>query len=230
VLILALDSSTETSSCALWRDGRVLGERVADAGASNSEALLPAIDRLLQEAAVALADLDAIAFAAGPGSFTGLRVACGIAQGLAFALDIPVVPVGTLDALAAMVDAPRVLVVLDARMREVYFASYQRRDGFPVALAAAAVMPPHTLPLPEGDDWVVAGNALTSYPELAERVEKAGHASRPELLPRAAAVALLAGQMLAAGGGMPAERALPIYVRDKVALTTAERLAAGGRA
>lgn len=230
MLILALDSSTETSSCALWRDGSVLSERLADTRASNSEALLPAIDLLLGECRIGLADLDAIAFGAGPGSFTGLRVSCGIAQGLAFALDVPVVPIGTLDAIAATVDAPRVFAVLDARMREVYFAPFERRDGWPVALAEPAVALPSALPLPEDRGWVVAGNALIGYPELAERVAAAGLAGFPEASPRAAAVALLAGRAMAAGGAVPAERAAPLYVRDKVAFTTAERLAAGGRA
>lgn len=231
MLILALDSSTETSSCALWRDGRVLAETLAEAGTTNSETLLPAVGVLLEQAGVGLGDLDAIAFGAGPGSFTGLRVACGIAQGFAFALDIPVVPVGTLDAIAATVDAPRILAVLDARMREVYFAAYDRGDdGLPVARAAPAVAPPLAIPLPDGDGWVVAGNALASYPELARRVAEAGLAARPEASPRAGAVAQLAARAVINGGGMPAEFAAPLYVRDKVAFTTAERLASGGRA
>jgi len=222
---LALESSTDAASVALWRDG-VVTARACPPGQPSSATLLPLVSALLADAGVSAGDLDAIAFGAGPGSFTGLRVACGVAQGLAFAHDLPVLPVGTLEAMAAAVDAPRVLVCLDARMNEVYSAAFA--DG--LALAPAGVYPPASVPLPEGEGWVAAGNALAAYPALAERLRPQMPALFPDILPTAAAVARLAAPRLAAGGGVDAADALPVYVRDKVALTVAERLAAGGKA
>ena len=120
--LLAIETSTELGSIAIWRDG-VLLQRACPPGTSHSETLLPLIRATLNEAELGFGDLHGLAFAAGPGSFTGLRVACGVAQGLAFAHALPVIPVGTLDAMALASGGERVLVVLDARMGEVYYLS-----------------------------------------------------------------------------------------------------------
>jgi len=225
MLILALESSTDAGSVALWRDG-LLGERHCPPGQPSSATLLPLVSSLLDETGLTFADLDAIAFGAGPGSFTGLRVACGAAQGLAFPRRLPLLPVGTLAAMAHAVASPRVVVCLDARMNEVYSGLFV--DG--VAIGPIGVYPPSAVPLPEGDGWVAAGNALAAYPELHERLAPCTQAQISDLLPTAAAVAALAAPMLARGEGIDAADAVPVYVRDKVALTVAERLAAGGRA
>ncbi|MBI2307648.1 MAG: tRNA (adenosine(37)-N6)-threonylcarbamoyltransferase complex dimerization subunit type 1 TsaB [Rhodocyclales bacterium] len=222
---LSLESSTDAGSVALWRDG-VVSERHCPPGQPSSATLLPLVSELLAESGVRLVDLDAIAFAAGPGSFTGLRVACGVAQGLAFAHGLPVLPVGTLDAMAQAAAVPRVAVCLDARMNEVYFGLFV--DG--VAVGAPGVFPPAAVPLPEGGGWVAAGNALTAYPALYDRLAPCVQGMLPDVLPTAAAVAALAAPRLARGEGIDAADAVPVYVRDKVALTVAERLAAGGKA
>lgn len=225
MLFLALESSTDAGSVALWRDGHVT-ERHCAPGQPSSATILPLVAEMLAEAGLGFADLEAIAFGAGPGSFTGLRVACGVAQGLAFAHGLPVLPVGTLEAMAADVPASRVVVCLDARMSEVYYGFFV--DG--VALGPVGVHPPAAVPLPEGGGWVAAGNALAAYPALSERLLPCVDALQPEILPRASAVARLAAPRLARGEGIDAAEAVPVYVRDKVAFTTAERLAAGGKA
>lgn len=222
---LALDSSTDLGSVALWRDG-VVTERFCAVGQPSSATLLPLVAEVLREAGLGFADLDAIAFGAGPGSFTGLRVACGVAQGLAFAHGKPVLPVGTLDAMAHAAAASRVAVCLDARMNEVYFGLFV--DG--VAVSPVGVYPPAQVPLPAAGDWVAAGNAMAAYPALHERLVPVVASFRDDVLPTAAAVAALAAPRLARGEGIPAAEAVPVYVRDKVALTVAERLAQGGKA
>lgn len=223
---LALESSTDAGSVALWRDG-VVAERHCPPGQPSSATLLPLASALLADAGLRFSELDAVAFGAGPGSFTGLRVACGVAQGLAFAHDLPVLPVGTLEAMAwAAGAAPRVAVCLDARMNEVYFGCFA--DG--VALSAPGVYPPSAVPLPEGSGWLAVGNALAAYPGLHERLASCCAELRPDVLPTAAAVAALAAPRLARGEGIDAAEAVPVYIRDKVALTVAERLAQGGRA
>lgn len=227
--LLALETSTDCGSLALWRDGvvsEVACPSDAAAGITHSQTLLPALRGLLAAAGMTLADLDAIAFAAGPGAFTGLRVACAIAQGLACARDLPLLPVGTLEALAFAAGGERVFVALDARMGEVYCAAYV--GG--VLQAPISVARPEAVPLPEGEGWLACGNGLAAYPSLVARL--AGKADRllPQLLPSAAAVAALAAPRIARGERFAAADAVPVYVRDKVALTVAERLAQGGNA
>lgn len=228
--ILALETSAELGTCALWLAGETV-ERACPPGRPHSETLLPLVGALLAEAGCGFGDLDGIAFGAGPGAFTGLRVACGVAQGLAVAAGLPVVPVGTLEALAMGRAAPRVLALLDARMGEVYCAWLEREgEGFK-PLYGPALGAPGDLPLPpSGEAWLAAGNALAAYPQLAARARAAGCGLAPEAMPGAAAVARLAAPRLAGGGGIDPAGAVPLYVRDKVARTVAERLAEGGRA
>jgi tRNA threonylcarbamoyladenosine biosynthesis protein TsaB len=217
--ILALETSTHRLSVALWNDGK-LSEKAADLPNGSSEWLLPAIGELLDEAGLALPALDGIAFGAGPGSFTGLRLAAGCTQGLAFGLDLPVVGVNTLEALAFASGEEKVYACLDARMSEVYVAAYDRG----IEVIAPRVCPPEEAPPAEGDGWVGCGDGFAAYPARLPALRRV----RAELRPTAAAVAELAATRFGRGEGGDAATAAPLYVRDKVALTTAERLARGG--
>jgi tRNA threonylcarbamoyladenosine biosynthesis protein TsaB len=230
VNLLAFDTSTETLSVALQARGRCLVHE-GEGGAKASAALIPAVRSLLAQATVELRDLQAIAFGCGPGSFTGLRTACSVAQGLALGAELPVLPVETLMAVAEQArgqsGATRVLAVLDARMGEVYAARYEHDGAAWRRLGEIFLGPPEALQA--GPDWLLAGNA---FGVCGERLP-AG-AGRLEALPAAAALLRLAPALLAAGQARPADAALPLYVRDKVAQTTEERAAAraaiGGQA
>ncbi len=223
--LLAIETSTDLGSIALWCDGAVL-QRFCTVGIAHSETLLPLICATLREAGLGFADLHGVAFAAGPGSFTGLRVACGVAQGLAFAHQLPVIPVGTLDAMAQASGGEQVLVVLDARMGEVYYGRFSRAEP----LGEVVVCQPSALPLPDSTGWLACGNGLGAYPLLRVRLASCVHRWQPELMPAADAVARLAAPRLARAEGIDAAAAAPLYVRNKVALTVAERLATGGKA
>lgn len=229
--LLALETATDQGSAALWLDGKILA-RDCPPGPQSSATLLPLVRELLAENGLRVADLDGIAFGAGPGSFTGLRVACGVAQGLAVAADLLLVPVGSLEALAWAAGAPgeQVAAYLDARMGEVYSGFYQRQETGVVGLGPVTVNAPETALLPEGKDWIACGNGIGAYPVLAGRLADLGLATHPDRVPTAAAVAALAVPRLQGGEGLDPALAAPIYVRDKVAQTTAERLAAGGKA
>lgn len=226
--LLALDASTDWLAVAVG-DGRhwhALGEL---AGQLHSQRLLPVVQQLLAAAGWRLADLDGIAFGAGPGSFTGIRIACGVVQGLALGASLPVVPVGTLEALAQAAwnasGATRVLPVLDARMREVYAAAYERHGTGWTCQQVPHAIAPDQWTLPQGQ-WTGVGDGYTRFPGLAAHRQVA--ALLADLRPCARAIGELALPRFAAGQGMPARDAQPLYVRDRVALTTAER-AAGER-
>lgn len=227
--LLALETSTTLGSCALWRDG-VSIERFCPPGQSHSETLLPLVRTMLAEAGMALNQLDGIAFGAGPGAFTGLRVACGVAQGLALGLNLPVLPVGTLDTLAWASGSPYCLALLDARMGEVYAGLYKRGANTVRALDDVRLCRPEEIEWPRMKGCAAAGNALAAYPALAEKALSRGMRLQPELMPRAADIAALAAFSLESGGGCDPALAVPLYVRDKVAKTVAERLSAGGKA
>ncbi|HLO64127.1 MAG TPA: tRNA (adenosine(37)-N6)-threonylcarbamoyltransferase complex dimerization subunit type 1 TsaB [Azonexus sp.] len=229
MLILALETSTELGSCALWRDGSV-SERVCPEKRPHSETLLPLVRELLAESGAKIADLDAIAFGVGPGAFTGLRVACGAAQGLAVAADVPLIPVTSLETMATQLGADRVLALLDARMGEVYSGRYER-DGDGYALRGnIRVSAPADVVLPADGGWHACGNGLSAYSVLQARVLAAGLPGEAAILPMAVTVARIAAGKLARGEGIDAALAAPLYVRDKVAKTVAERLSEGGRA
>ena len=227
--ILALETSTDAGSCALWRDGAVTA-RACPAGQPHSETLLPLVRELLGEAGLAVGQLDAIAFGVGPGAFTGLRVACGAAQGLAVAAGLPLVPVGSLETVAAMNGGDRVLALLDARMGEVYYGHYVRGGEGLALRGEIRVAAPADVELPGGAGWQAVGNALAAYPDLAERCRNAGIDVREALVPTATAMLPLAAARLARGEAIDAALAAPLYVRDKVAKTVAERLREGGKA
>jgi tRNA threonylcarbamoyladenosine biosynthesis protein TsaB len=223
VNLLAFDTSTDTLSVALARaDGRTW-EHTGAGGAKSSATLIPAIQSLLGEAGLSLADLRAIVFGRGPGSFTGLRTACSVAQGLAFGSGVPVLPVDTLLAVAEeawrLAGVTQVVAVLDARMDEVYSAAYQRSGDAWHCAQPAALHRPEALQVPAG--WTLAGNAMAAY---SGRLPAA--ASVVDALPTARALLSLAPALLSAGHATSADGALPLYIRDKVAQTTQERAAA----
>jgi len=232
--LLAIDTSTERMALSLsWPGGRLT--RVEDGGAAASGRLLPAILQMFGEAGLGMDRLDAIAFGAGPGAFTGLRTACAVAQGLALARDKPVLPLDSLllvaeDAALQAVVGTSLWVAMDARMNEVYAAEYARRGAGWAVLTAPAL---YTLPA-LAERWLaappqcVAGSAVSAF---------AGHlpfgTARLVAVERDRAVALaaLAADAWARGLGVPPDQAMPLYLRDKVALTTEERArAAAARA
>lgn len=223
--LLVLDTSTEWCSAALWLDGQLHARREL-AEQRHSSLLLPMVDALLRESAITLRQLDGIAYGAGPGSFTGLRIACAVTQGLAFGADLPVVGVSTLASIAEQTGAERVLTMLDARMAEVYWAAYQRKAGDWSAVIEPQLALPESVTVPPGQGWVGAGNGFVALgdvlrPRLAAQLVRIDDA----LMPDAAAMAPLAAQAFARGEGMDAALAAPIYLRDKVALTVDERRA-----
>jgi tRNA threonylcarbamoyladenosine biosynthesis protein TsaB len=210
----ALETSTEWCGVALWRDGEIAAlERRA--GQRHSELALPMLQDLLKRFSISVEDLDAVAFGAGPGSFTGLRIACGLAQGLAFARNLPVLGVSSLEALAEESGAERVLACIDARMHEVYYAALERRAGGWREVVPAQCVPPQAIAVPEGE-WLGAGNGFATYGNMG--LAKV----LPEVHPTAFAVARLAAPRLAAGEGVDPALAAPIYIRDKVAFTKSE--------
>ena len=223
--ILALETATDPGSAALWIDGRVVARGCPDSQ-SNSASLLPVAEALLKDEGLCFADLEGIAFGAGPGSFTGLRVSCGVAQGLAVARDLPLLGIGSLEAMALAAQSDRVIVALDARMGEVYFGVFV--SG--VAQGDIGVYSPDSVPVPDSEGWCACGNGLTAYPVLRERLGRVVAEWKPEILPHAEFVARLAGPRMERGVHIDPAEAVPLYVRDKVAKTVAERLAEGGKA
>jgi len=226
--VLAIDCSTEWLAIALG-DAGGFDERREHAGQTHSERVLPLVDALLVDAGWTLADLDGIAFGAGPGSFTGVRIACGVAQGLALGRGLPVAAVPTLEAIAQEAHrvhgAASVFACTDARMKEVYVAAYQRVDAHWREALAPAVVGPADVMLPPGS-WFGAGDGFATYPAVAER--SACEGVDATIMPSARAIGELGRARLAAGQGTRPAEALPLYVRHRVALTTAER-AAGAR-
>lgn len=226
--ILAIETSTEIASAAILFDGRLKSAEAAGVQ-THSQSLLPMVQNLLLQAGLRLQDCDAIAFGAGPGSFTGVRTACGIAQGLAFGLGLPVLPISTLLAMAEQArqqcGAVQVMPILDARMGEVYWAKYGF-DGAWQTLDQAALANPAALPTLDG--VFACGNGLTLCPDghFASAQKPAADASDAiRIMPHAQYIARLGQIALANGHGLPASEAQPLYLRNKVAQTTVERMA-----
>lgn len=220
--ILALDTATEACSAVLFVDGKFC-ERYEVLGRGHAERLLPMVQEVLAEGGLALAALDAIAFGRGPGGFTGLRIAAGVTQGLAFGAGLPVVPVSDLAALAARAAAihstRHVLACLDARMAQVYWAPFDcAKLTAPLALAAERVADPASVRLPDGaEQWFGAGHGFAGYPALRTLLGPRLAGCDPELLPHAHEIALIGAAEFAAGQALPAELAVPVYLRDEVA-------------
>ncbi|WP_455198938.1 tRNA (adenosine(37)-N6)-threonylcarbamoyltransferase complex dimerization subunit type 1 TsaB [Kaarinaea lacus] len=217
--LLALETATEACSAALLVNDEVI-ERYQVSPRGHSQLILPMIDELLDEAGIAMAQIDGIAFGQGPGAFTGLRIAVGVTQGIAFAADIPVIPVSTLAALAQGCEQQdRVLAAIDARMDEVYWGVYRRRpDGLMAVEGEEQVVSPGEVPVPEADSWYGAGSGWDSYRQTLEiRCGDRLNIADGQLLPRAGAVARLGAADFQAGKMVSAEQAIPVYLRDQVA-------------
>ncbi|GAB2884464.1 tRNA (adenosine(37)-N6)-threonylcarbamoyltransferase complex dimerization subunit type 1 TsaB [Uliginosibacterium flavum] len=224
--ILALETSTDIASLALLYEGEVRAITLPSPPA-HSAVLLPALKRLLAEAGIGLSQLDVIACGIGPGAFTGVRLACSVTQGLALGAALPVAPVCSLLALAQGQLADQVYCAMDARMSEAYVAAYQREAGRWIEVIAPACVAPTAMPLPATLGWFGAGSALRAYAqEAAACLGETVHLAAPDAVPTAQAVAELASQIEWIDTALLA----PLYVRDRVAFTVAERLAAGGKA
>ncbi|MEK9825073.1 MAG: tRNA (adenosine(37)-N6)-threonylcarbamoyltransferase complex dimerization subunit type 1 TsaB, partial [Methylotenera sp.] len=226
--LLAFDTSTEFLSIAIARDAEVYRFDTL-AGQSHSQLILPEIKKLLAHAGLQLNDLDGLIFGAGPGSFTGVRIAAGVAQGLAFGAQLPVLGVCTLMALAQASGANKVLACLDARMGEVYFAAYMQQGHAWQAVHAPGLYKPDAVPAVEGDGWVGVGSGWQAYGEILSACYATQIASiQPQQMPQASAMLQLAHDGFANANltndrALNAADAMPIYIRNRVALKTAER-------
>ncbi len=186
------------------------------------------LERLLRQSGLRAADLEALAFGSGPGSFTGLRIACGIVQGLAFARDLPVLGISSFEAIAEEAGASRVIACLDARMGEVYYCAMQRDMSAKLRRGPEGLSPvcaaPGAVPPPAGTGWIGCGSGFAAHgAALQERLGSILAAVRPEIRPGSVAISRLAAPRFAAGEGGDAALAAPFYLRDQVALTTRER-------
>jgi tRNA threonylcarbamoyladenosine biosynthesis protein TsaB len=225
-IILAIETSSELASCALFRSGALVLARESSGVRTHSQSVLPMVQELLLEAGVKLADCDAIAFGAGPGSFTGVRTACGVAQGLAFGADLPVLAMVTLEAMAeacrVRTGSNDVLAVLDARMGEVYWAQYRFEAGAWQAVCVPALCAPDAVAPEPVVGLAACGNGFAAYADAFGGKPFAA-AALDDIVPHAREMAVLGAAALAAGGAVAADQAQPIYLRNKVAYTSAER-------
>lgn len=223
--LLAFETATEACSVAVLADGQVL-ERFEVAPRRHAELALPWAQELLAEAGLARSQLDAIAVGRGPGAFTGVRLGVGLAQGIALALDLPVVPVSTLAVLAARAPGGRVLAAIDARMGEVYLGRFQLAEGGVDPLGDECVVRPDQAELPDGDGWHAVGTGFAAGEgALQQRLGAVLATVDAQALPRAADVARLGARALARGDALAPERLEPAYLRDNVALTLVEQRA-----
>ena len=224
--ILALETSTDQATVALLHAGQTYLQTLPGVQ-THSHGLLPAVQTVLTQAAVGIDALDAIAFGCGPGAFTGVRTACGVVQGLAFALHLPVLPVVSLLAMAESVKVHRswteVVSVLDARMNEVYWAHY-RFDGEVWQVLSAPALAALEIAL----NYACACQAQLALGEGVHLLESSQKLTWVREMPHATAVARLAVEDLARGLQLDAAQAQPVYLRNKIALTTAERMQASG--
>jgi tRNA threonylcarbamoyladenosine biosynthesis protein TsaB len=228
VRILALDAATEACSVSLWCDGAEIG-RSSESGRSSAAQILSMIDECLAEAQLRLAALDAIAASIGPGAFTGVRISVAVAQGLAFGADLPVIPITTLEALAFQIlqtEGSRAMACLDARMGEVYWGCFAA-DAVQGLRAsnAPAVSPPQNVVLPPDGAYQGIGRGFSVYPGLAALPGMQLDAAFSQSLPQAREMARLGALRFALGGAVDPALLNPLYLRDKVALTIAERAA-----
>jgi tRNA threonylcarbamoyladenosine biosynthesis protein TsaB len=222
VNLLALDTSTEFLSLSLQLGDKIFSH-YQHAGQAASQLVLPQIQALLDSANITLNELDGIAFGAGPGAFTGVRVACGVAQGLGFGASLPVVGVNTLLALAQASGHERVIACLDARMGEIYYAAFERKNSEWTEISKTMVCKPEAAPVLEGA-WAGVGSGWAVYGEVLSAIYAKNLVEiLPNVTPTAEAILQLAQPIFAAGEAKPASEAMPIYIRNRVALTTLER-------
>ncbi|WP_372832716.1 tRNA (adenosine(37)-N6)-threonylcarbamoyltransferase complex dimerization subunit type 1 TsaB [Pontibacterium sp.] len=219
--ILALDTSTDACSVALDIDGEVKQDfRIIPR--QHTKQLLPMVQQMLSDCDLKVSDLDAIAVGRGPGSFAGIRIATGAAQGLAFAAELPMLPTSTLAAIALRIyrdtGAEFIVTALDARMNEIYCCAYQIQNGLPVALMPETVCAPGQLQLPEeSQHWTVGGSGWCYLEDMSAEVQQAVQPLDDTVYPAAAEIVTLALQDWEAGKAVPPEEALPVYLRDQVA-------------
>jgi tRNA threonylcarbamoyladenosine biosynthesis protein TsaB len=225
--ILAIDTATEACSAALY-DGGEINQQYIVAPRQHSHIILPMIEQLLAEAGIRVSGLDAVAFGRGPGSFMGVRIAAGVTQGIAFAWDLPVVPVSTLAAIAqtaySETGATSVLSAIDARMNEVYWAAYRLSDDGRMHLVGEeSVIAPEQVAKPTEDDWTGAGSGWSAYGEILKAAIGPGVLSGQlnECLPSAESVVKMAVADFEAGRYVAAAKAVPVYLRDNVAKKSA---------
>ena len=223
--ILAIETSAEICSIGVSLFGEVtIAENKANQ--NHSEHVLPMIDNLLEINDLSLGDIDVIGFGAGPGSFTGVRLACSVAQGLAFGVNIPVVPVPSLEALAQKTNRDKILVCQDARMSQVYAAAFERIGDIWVPMVDPYVCDPQDVTIPDGDGWVACGSGFVSYKEVFETSKKFSIPilNGEYIRSTAREVLKITCRDFLAGKAVSAEDAIPTYVRNKVALTLNEQV------
>lgn len=230
--LLALDTSTEACSAAVFTDGVTFSEFELTPRA-HTQLILPMVDKVLSAAGLRLQDVDAIAVGRGPGAFTGIRIGVGVAQGLAMAADKPVIPVSTLAALAQQAymqqGAIQVLAALDARMGEVYWGQYAVQDELMQLQGEEQVCAPQNAPVVSGDAWYAVGHGWSAYADILQpRFTTMLTGMDMKMLPAAEFMLPLAAAEWLAGRAVAPEQAQPIYLRNKIALTTRERSAAAG--
>lgn len=219
--ILAIDASTESCSAALLVNDEMY-EHSEIVPRKHTELILPMVDKVMTEAGCQLNQLDALAFNRGPGSFTGVRVSTSVTQGLAFAIDLPVIPVSGLAAVAQgewrKSRSENVLVVMDARMHEVYWAYYQFKQGYMKLLGEEHVSPVSAISKPTTGEWMATGNGVSVYNKDMSLLAGSVTVTQPveQMLPLARDVAELAKFEYLAGNTLSAMDAQPIYLRDKV--------------
>ncbi|WP_110655541.1 tRNA (adenosine(37)-N6)-threonylcarbamoyltransferase complex dimerization subunit type 1 TsaB [Salinicola halimionae] len=222
--LLALDASSTACSCALMQDHSVV-QRFEIAPREHTRLLLPMIDEVLAQAGVSLGQLDAIAYGRGPGSFTGLRIAAGVAQGLAYGADVPLMGVSTLEALALAAHrkwhARHVIAALDARMDEIYVSAYHCHEGTLTVALEERVMPPSKLRLPQSDhhvEWLGIGSGWQLLSNIPVDVQAILAQTLPDELPAAEDLVRLAATSWERGArGSAPHEVIPVYLRDEVA-------------
>lgn len=221
--LLAIDTSTDSCSVAACR-GEALFSRSEPALQRQAERVLGMVEEVLAEARLGLEQIEGIAYGEGPGSFTGLRIAAGVTQGLALARGVGVVGVGSLLALAQESGAEKVVACIDAHMGEVYHAAYRKAGEDWEEVFAPGLYAPEAIPLPQGRDWTGCGDGFAAHRErIATRLGDRVSQVRSEAAPSARAVLRLAIPRFAAGEARDAASAVPVYLRDKVAKKTSER-------
>jgi len=222
--ILAFDTSTEYCSTALHLDDGSILKKEIRAVRQHSELLLPMIQETLSEAGLRLTDLDGLAFGAGPGSFTGLRIACGVAQGLAFATELPVIGISTLEAIAQQNTHDKIVVAMDARMGEIYLAAYERHNNHWNHVIEPVLCHPQNAPALSDPGWLGCGSGFDVYHEVLHEIYYDNVTKiREGLYPHAYEIAQLAANISIDAYCTDPAQAAPVYIRNKVALKESER-------